>query len=82
NARQRGFIKSSGCSENLKLLHLLMKMAKRDHCLLAVVFIDIAKAFNTVSHKHLIEALKIRGVDEHIYTLINNLYNNTNTYIE
>ncbi|NXY51857.1 PO21 protein, partial [Ceuthmochares aereus] len=40
------------------------------------------KAFDTVSHEYLIEALKIKGVDEHIITLIRNLYHNTNTRIE
>ncbi|NWH69092.1 POLR protein, partial [Geococcyx californianus] len=82
NPRQRGFIRSSGCAENLKLLKLLMTTAKKEHRPLAVVFIDLEKAFDTVSHDHLIEALKIRGVDEHIITLISNLYNNTNTRIE
>ncbi|NXY51351.1 PO21 protein, partial [Ceuthmochares aereus] len=40
------------------------------------------KAFDTVSHEHLIETLKMKGVDEHIITLIRNLYCNINTRIE
>ncbi|NXE17365.1 POLR protein, partial [Lophotis ruficrista] len=47
NPRQRGFIKSAGCAENLKLLQLLIKNAKKDHQPLGVVFIDLAKAFDT-----------------------------------
>ncbi|NWU67805.1 POLR protein, partial [Pterocles burchelli] len=82
NPRQRGFIKSAGCSENLKLLQLLIRHAKREHCPRGVISVDLAKAFNTVNHQHIIESLKQRGVDKHIITLITNMYKNTNTYIE
>ncbi|NXG95115.1 POLR protein, partial [Stercorarius parasiticus] len=50
NQRQRGFIRSAGCSENLKLLQLLIRNAKREHRPLGVVFVDLAKAFDSVSH--------------------------------
>ncbi|NXJ44488.1 POLR protein, partial [Ciconia maguari] len=49
NPRQRGFIKSPGCAENLKLLQLLIRSAKKEHRPLGVVFVDLAKAFDTVS---------------------------------
>ncbi|XP_050770696.1 LOW QUALITY PROTEIN: ankyrin repeat domain-containing protein 55-like [Gymnogyps californianus] len=45
---------------------------------LGVVFIDLAKAFDTVSHSHIIMALKQKGVDKHIIALIKNLYHNIN----
>ncbi|NXT24815.1 PO21 protein, partial [Syrrhaptes paradoxus] len=38
------------------------------------------KAFDSVRHKHIIEALKQRGADHHIRSLITNMYENTNTY--
>ncbi|NXA85376.1 POLR protein, partial [Melanocharis versteri] len=50
--RQRGFIKAAGCSENLKLLQTIIRSAKKNHRPLVVVFMDIAKAFDTVSHEH------------------------------
>ncbi|NWV44543.1 POLR protein, partial [Grantiella picta] len=50
NPRQRGFIRASGCSENLKLLQLVVKHAKAGHRNLGVVFVDIAKAFDTICH--------------------------------
>lgn len=37
---------------------------------LAVVFIDFAKAFDSVAHEHLIHVLKERGLDSHIIRLI------------
>ncbi|NXO46651.1 PO21 protein, partial [Locustella ochotensis] len=81
NPRQRGFISASGCSENLKLLQLLVRTAKREHCDLGVVFVDIAKAFDTINHQHIIEGLVRRGVDPHMVHLIGEMYRNINTYI-
>lgn len=63
NERQRGFIRAPGCSENLTLLDGLIKLRKRESLPLAVVFIDFAKAFDSVSHDHLKAALVERGVD-------------------
>ncbi|KAJ7410486.1 hypothetical protein WISP_108386 [Willisornis vidua] len=76
---QRGFIRASGCSENLKLLQLLIWHAKREHRELGVVFIDIAKAFDTVSHQHILMGLKQKGVDQHTTNLIKNIYTHIGT---
>ncbi|NXC64924.1 PO21 protein, partial [Aleadryas rufinucha] len=81
NPRQRGFISASGCSENLKLLQLLVQYAKREHRNLGVVFIDIAKAFDTVSHQHILGGLAQRRVDSHIVHLVGEMYRNITTYI-
>uniref|UniRef100_A0A8C0TZ11 Reverse transcriptase n=1 Tax=Cyanistes caeruleus TaxID=156563 RepID=A0A8C0TZ11_CYACU len=81
NPRQKGFTRAPGCSENLQLLQLLLKTAKREHNEIAVVFVDIAKAFDTVSHQHIIEGLRQRKVDEHIINLIQSMYVNTSTCI-
>ncbi|NWW28547.1 PO21 protein, partial [Falcunculus frontatus] len=78
NPRQRGFI---CCSENLKLLQLLVKSAKQEHRDLGVVFVDIAKAFNTVCHQHIIAGLVQRGVDSHVVHLVGEMYRNITTYI-
>ncbi|NXK70644.1 PO21 protein, partial [Sylvietta virens] len=40
------------------------------------------KAFNTVSHQHMMSGLKKRGVDEHFINLIQNMYDNTTTHIK
>ncbi|NXI48621.1 PO21 protein, partial [Galbula dea] len=39
------------------------------------------KAFDTVSHQHILMGLKQRGVDPHIISLINNMYENIYTTI-
>ncbi|NXP69444.1 POLR protein, partial [Chloropsis cyanopogon] len=81
NPRQRGFIRAAGCSENLKLLQNIIRTAKREHRPLGVVFVDIAKAFDTVSHQHILHVLQQRGVDPHIIGLVSNMYKDISTYI-
>ncbi|NXS37866.1 POLR protein, partial [Pomatostomus ruficeps] len=73
NPRKRGFIRVAGCSENLKLPQLIIKQAKKEHKNLGVVFVDIAKAFDTVCHQHIITHLLQRGVDPHIVHLVKNI---------
>ncbi|NXT42188.1 PO22 protein, partial [Pelecanoides urinatrix] len=82
NPPQRGFIRSSGSAENSKSLQLLIRNARKEHQPLEVVFVDLAKAFDTVSHFHIITALKQKGMDKHIIALITNLYHNINTDID
>ncbi|NXU63262.1 PO22 protein, partial [Horornis vulcanius] len=81
NPRQRGFIRAAGCSENLQLLQTIIRSAKKDHRPLGVVFVDIAKAFDTVSHQHIIHALQQRDVDPHIIGLVSDMYNDISTRI-
>lgn len=74
--RQRGFTEAPGCSENLAILDGLIRVSKSQRKTLAVVFIDLTKAFDTVSHKHIAEVLERRGVDELIRGLIQDSYRN------
>ena len=68
--RQRGFTEAPGCSENLAILDGLILVSKSQRKTLAVVFMDLTKAFHTVSHKHIAEVFERRGVDELIRGLI------------
>ncbi|NXE71344.1 PO21 protein, partial [Calcarius ornatus] len=81
NPWQRGFICASCCAENLKLLQLVVKTAKWEHKHLGVVFVDIAKAFDTVCHEHVFEGLAQRGVDPHMIGLVREMYQDVKTYI-
>ncbi|KAJ8333419.1 hypothetical protein SKAU_G00414270 [Synaphobranchus kaupii] len=82
NPRQRGFIQAPGCSENLLVLNTILKQAKRKHEHLAVVFIDIAKAFDSVSHEHILQVLQMRSLDNHVIGIIRNSYVSCLTSIE
>ncbi|NXB27215.1 POLR protein, partial [Rhagologus leucostigma] len=81
NPRQRGFIRAAGCSENLKLLQTIIRSAKKEHRPLGVVFVDIAKAFDTVSHQHILHVLRQRQVDPHIIGLVSDMYKDIHTCI-
>uniref|UniRef100_UPI003D81C635 R2 retrotransposon protein n=1 Tax=Platysternon megacephalum TaxID=55544 RepID=UPI003D81C635 len=82
NARQRGFIATPGCSENLKILHTIVKQAKTSKKSLGVVFVDIAKAFDSVSHDHIMWVLQERGLDQHIVNIIEDSYKKIHTRME
>lgn len=81
NPRQKGLNRAPGCLENLKLLQLVVKHAKREHSDLGVVFVDITKAFDTVCHQHIITGLEQRGVDPQVIQLVTEFFKNISTYI-
>ncbi|KAF4803297.1 hypothetical protein TURU_017292 [Turdus rufiventris] len=81
NPKQKGFIRAPGCSENLKLLQFVVKHAKREHCDLGVVFVDITKAFDTVCHQHIVTGLEQRGVDPQVIQLVTEFFKTISTYI-
>ena len=81
NSRQRGFIAAAGCAENSLILNGLMKLRRDEKRPLGVVFIDFAKAFDSVSHDHLWASLDSRGADVHLIKLLKALYTDCNTKI-
>uniref|UniRef100_A0A4W6FV19 ribonuclease H n=1 Tax=Lates calcarifer TaxID=8187 RepID=A0A4W6FV19_LATCA len=81
HTRQRGFIESPGCSENLLLMDGLLRIAKKEVRPLAVVFVDFAKAFDSVSHQHIAEVLTRKGVDEWMRKLIQDSYKGCTTVV-
>lgn len=82
NPRQRGFLLSSGgCADNLMILQGIMGYARRSGAPLAVVFVDFAKAFDSISHEHILCALEQRRVDNLMIELIQNSYVNCVTRV-
>ena len=78
--RQRGFISAPGCTENLTLLDKCLEKAKTSgHC--SVAFIDLAKAFDMVGHRHLQRSLERMGICAEWRSLIEDLYRNSSTTI-
>uniref|UniRef100_A0A8B9QGS0 Reverse transcriptase domain-containing protein n=1 Tax=Apteryx owenii TaxID=8824 RepID=A0A8B9QGS0_APTOW len=78
NSCQRGFTAAPSCAENLKLLQVLI----RHHKTLAVVFVDLAKAFDSVNHHHILEVVREKSIDGHILDIIADTYNNCATRLE
>ncbi|NXB00727.1 POLR protein, partial [Cnemophilus loriae] len=82
NPKQRGFIRAAGCSENLILLQKIIRSAKREHRPLGVVFVDISKAFDTMSHQHILHDLQQKEADPHVISLMSNMYENMYRHIK
>jgi hypothetical protein len=78
NPRQR--VEAPGCSENGFLLQRIQKHAKRNRKRLSVVFLDLAKAFDTVSHKHIQQGLKRFCVNNHFIETVVDLYTDASTH--
>ncbi len=79
NPRQRGFIAAPGCAENSYLIAELIKHAKLNREPICITFLDLAAAFDTVSHKHLSEGLRRFGCGEEFVKIVENLYSNAST---
>ena len=79
--RQKGFSTTPGCSENLLVVEGALKSSSKTGSLLAMVFIDLAKAFDSVSHKHIRAALVQRKVDPAFIRLVENAYKNCSTRV-
>lgn len=71
--RQKGFIKGPGASENIVVLDGLIKSAKNKRNL-GVVFIDLARAFDMVSHSLIGEVLERRKVDPLVISFLKDAY--------
>lgn len=80
--RQRGFRTSPGCSENLEVLRSLFEHCKGERSQFAVVFVDFARAFDSVSHEHFLCVLRGMQVDPHVVELIRGSYQDCVTRVE
>lgn len=60
--RQRAFRPTDGCSDNIFLLDLILRYHHKHHKPLFVASLDIAKAFDSVSHGTIEETLTVMGI--------------------
>ena len=81
NNRQKAFRPVDGCFENVKILQDLIQVSRRRRKELNVVILDLAKAFDTVSHESIVKALRRKEVPETIVKVITDMYSNASTKI-
>ncbi|KAL1447080.1 hypothetical protein MTO96_044393 [Rhipicephalus appendiculatus] len=62
--RQRAFIPADGCAENVMLLQIIMDEAKHSLVPLAMASVDVAKAFDKVTHQAIVHGLRCKGVSD------------------
>ena len=79
--RQKAFRHVDGCGENACLVEGIIRDARLRRKNMSMCFIDIAKAFDTVSHESITRALKRLDTPEHIINLIGDLYSGATTRI-
>ena len=58
---QNGFVPNTSASEGVFVLRRAAELSRQWDCQLHVVQIDLCKAFSRVSHKAVIQALKLQG---------------------
>ena len=81
NMRQKAFVPVDGCTENVSIVDNLIFNARREHKNLSLVGIDLAKAFDSVSHHSIIRALERFNISEEIINYILSSYENCTTSI-
>ena len=82
NSRQRAFVKGDGIEDNVFLLRCLL----RDTCdalqPLSVAFLDVSKAFDSVSHASLLLAAERMGVPGPFISYLRSLYTEASTVLQ
>lgn len=79
DARQRAFRPTDGCSDNIFLLDIALRYHHKKHKPLYLASLDIAKAFDSVTHQTIEETLKIMGVPAPMTAYIMDVYARSST---
>ena len=81
NERQKGFRSLDGCGHNTYLLRGIIAAATDSSCpsSLYLAFLDVKKAFDSVSHHSLLKACKRIGMPEPIIEYVRGLYERGST---
>ena len=80
--RQKAFWRGDGLADNVWLLRSILNDRTRSRKPVFVTFIDVAKAFDSVSHQTLIIAARRVGVPDIVLEYIASLYTGTTTRIK
>ena len=79
--RQKGLIPVDGCFENVETLQQVIKQQRKRRKEINIVFLDLAKAFDTISHKIIRKGLMRKGVPVQVIETIEDMYTNACTEI-
>ncbi|GCB71233.1 hypothetical protein scyTo_0005882 [Scyliorhinus torazame] len=83
NPRQKGFLAATpGCNENIVILENIIKGAKKNTNYLAVVFVNLAKTFDSVGHKLIVKAFQRMQLPPGFITMVTDLYTGNTTMVE
>jgi hypothetical protein len=79
--RQKAFRAGDGLGKNVLLLRAIIKHHTKECLPLNVVFLDISKAFDSVSHQSILIAAKIMGVPPPLLSYLHEFYSRSQTQI-
>lgn len=79
--RQKAFMPVDGCCENLLLLDAIIRDSKRRLKPLCLIFVDISKAFDSVSHSTILRAMRSHGLPEPLVDYVQYAYSCLETCI-
>ena len=82
NIRQKAFQRRDGIAENIFLLKNIIAAHTSKCKPIIICFLDVSKAFDSVSHEAIIELGRRVGIPERELKYIRNLYSNSNTRIK
>lgn len=77
--RQRGFIPSDGCAENVILIDLLLRHTHESHSSCYIASLDVSKAFDSVSHSAIRETINSFGFPLEFKQYLEHVYNDSGT---
>lgn len=79
---QFAFLKRDRCMEASMLLHSILKTTHEDVAPMALAFLDISKAFDTISHTAILNAAKKAGTPQPLLNYLSHLYSTSKLYID
>ena len=74
SSEQKGFTDHEGCLEHNFVLQTAIEDAQRRGEELCVAWLDLANAFGSVPHSHILGTLRLLGLPEEILSIIKDLY--------
>lgn len=81
NQRRKGFVPVDGCYENVNILKSIIANQHKKWGAYQIVFLDLAKSFDTVTHDSVRKALQRKGVAQEVIDGIVDMYRGATTAI-
>lgn len=78
---QYAFLQRDGCLEASALLHAILRRSHEEVKPLAAAFLDVSKAFDTISHRAILGAGKRAGIPSPLLRYMNHLYADTTLHL-
>ena len=78
---QKAFVEGEGTSENVVILESVIRQSRRRGTACYIVFLDLSKAFDTVSHSTLMRALDRFSIPQQFKDLMTDLYDGAETTV-